>query len=53
MSLLIKDCVDKLSNTINAVAQSEGKMNAKLYANNTGPFLSLGYSMKGKQHLVY
>nr|CAH0100563.1 unnamed protein product [Daphnia galeata] len=30
MSLLIKDCVDKLNNTINAVAQSEGKMNAKL-----------------------
>jgi hypothetical protein len=30
MSLLIKDCIDQLCNTISAVAQSEGKMNAKL-----------------------
>jgi hypothetical protein len=30
MSLLIKECVEILSNRISAVAQSEGKMNAKL-----------------------
>jgi hypothetical protein len=30
MSLLIKDCVAKLCSTFKAVAQSEGKMDAKL-----------------------
>ncbi len=31
MSSLIKECVDKLCGGVAAVAQNEGKINAKLY----------------------